>query len=548
MTTLTGPHPARADKVGSIAGQTRAYLDRILAADTTEPSAALLQCDQALMLKTMHGGDVVAWVYAAWLRDYHRAALPGVRPLTAWDDLCLAMAPIPRWNRDIHGFLCVGGCDDCFAQVAESDGFGWCGPCARRLLEAEPSEVRPLPFPAAHHHLVHRGLLPEERAHFRAAELRARLTNDTTVTYIAGDAAAFDHPAWMGMAPANVQLTGEPDRPVMKLAARTVQDGHCFDIHADLHYDPAPDASRPYGYPTQPYGFRLSGATLTDSRGNITTHADLYELLDAIVRGEPEHGPDVRPGASAAAVVPAITDAKENTVPDPDIHTSTPPDDHTPVNAEQLPTSSGPVALTELTRLAVQLSRRTGLRSLMLAIQPPQPGLAAGPAAVDVVGCQPAPVVRLQEDLLYADPGSTAGQAAAGALAHHLVCRATPVPRAAIGARYAIASLYPVLLVAVVLAWPAWTFAVMLAVAVAAIVLRAVVMHVREFTVDEQAAGWLSEHGLDGDTCIRVMLGQLAAAETRIRRIRAWVEAGRPTATTRARALAHARRRADELQ
>ncbi|GAA4931678.1 hypothetical protein HD597_012900 [Nonomuraea thailandensis] len=321
MTTITRPHPARADQAASIARQIRAYLDRILAADTSESAAALLQVDQARMLKTMHGGDVVAWVYAAWLRDYHRAALPGVEPLTAWDDLCLAMAPIPRWNRDIHGFLCVGGCDDCFAQVAESDGFGWCGPCARRLLEAEPSQVRPLPFPAAHHHLVHRGLLPEERAHFRAAELHARLTDDTTVTYIAGDATAFDHPAWMGMSLTSIQLSGDPDRPALHLTAHTGQHGHRFSIHATLAYDPTPDTSRPHGYPIDAYGFRLATAELTDTNGHTTTVADLHELLDVIVCGETEAAAD--DDAPSAAPAPTIAHTNGETMPSPGTPLST---------------------------------------------------------------------------------------------------------------------------------------------------------------------------------------------------------------------------------
>lgn len=200
-------------------------------------------------------------------------------------------------------------------------------------------------------------------------------------------------------------------------------------------------------------------------------------------------------------------------------------------------------ALTDLARLALQLGTTTGLPAIMLTVNP---GTDVDPDAdalvdVEVSDCHPATVLHVDEALLYADPNSPAGRAAAGALAHEIVCVATPPTHAEVWLGRALPALTVALAAGLGLAWPAWLTALLFALVGLTLLGRAVVVGAREAFVDDIAANRLTIFGLDGDACIRAMFDQHAAATTRAEQLLDLVQDGTPTITMRRRALAHAR-------
>ncbi|MFC7650420.1 hypothetical protein ACFQX6_66335 [Streptosporangium lutulentum] len=282
--TLDAPTAAATSAAPTIRQQIRAYLNVVLAADTTQSAAALLQVDRARMLKAVHGADLVAGVYAEWLREHQDAALKDTAPLTSFDELSMACAPIPRWTRDMHGFLCVC-CAENQAQVRTTDDDAdLCRICARRELALQPGEVRLLSHPAAHGHLMGPGLYTDGRARHQVPQIEVPLTDGSTARYTAGDIIAFAS-TYKGLTVDTDALSGDIARPQLQLTAHTTAEGHTFALTVVFDYDPTPQHGDGGG--AAAYGFRLTTATLTDSRGRISAAGDLHELLDAITRGEP---------------------------------------------------------------------------------------------------------------------------------------------------------------------------------------------------------------------------------------------------------------------
>ncbi|MFI7455470.1 phage holin family protein [Nonomuraea sp. NPDC049714] len=205
-------------------------------------------------------------------------------------------------------------------------------------------------------------------------------------------------------------------------------------------------------------------------------------------------------------------------------------------------------ALADLARLALQLGTATGLPAITLAVSP---GVDVDPDVDPLVGvqetdCHPATVLHVDQALLYADPDSPAGRAAAGALAHEIVCAATPFTRVGVWLDRALPVLIVALAAGLGLAWPAWLAGLLVALVGLTLLGRAVVVGAREAFVDDVAANRLTTFGLDGDACITAMFDQHAATTTRAEQLLDLVQYGTPTITMRRRALSHARTQAGQ--
>jgi len=98
-----------------------------------------IQTAWARALIAAHGRDRAASVYTEYA-DRRQGTV--TERVGSWDNLVLATSPIPRWRRDVHGFMCFG-CTDSFATVTtpERDGYGLAPAVAvltRRRTPAEP--------------------------------------------------------------------------------------------------------------------------------------------------------------------------------------------------------------------------------------------------------------------------------------------------------------------------------------------------------------------------------------------------------------------------
>lgn len=251
---------------------------------TDRAKAVSRQIDQVRILQLLHGRDEVAAAYSDWLDDNLREQVKTAKPLRSWNEVHLDIAPIPRWRRDRHGFLCwvSAGCDESFWQllpVGGGSGDRMCKHCAR-AENLSPGEVWEPRLPAAHDALAYRGLMPEE-AHEN--EITLKLTDGTDRSYGLGDTNAFLFAeGWMGLVVDQHQVNGTSEAPHMEIIGKTTKEGHQFSFLLTFDYD-----ATPQGWRRSPYGFRFTSGTLTSSDGS-STHAitDVVELLDTIDRGE----------------------------------------------------------------------------------------------------------------------------------------------------------------------------------------------------------------------------------------------------------------------
>lgn len=212
--------------------------------------------------------------------------------------------------------------------------------------------------------------------------------------------------------------------------------------------------------------------------------------------------------------------------PEPD--TSTPPH---PLNARD--SECVDYAMVDLASLTALLARAAGLSAVMLVCDPDQvvPVLAA--ATVDDI---PVPVVSVGDSVLCGDLDSRAGRAAAGALAHTLVCQ-QQIPTRRERWIAGLTTLAFLTVLAALLLGSTLTLILGLVGWVASIASGLAAQRRREIAADLTAVLLLDSVGWDGRTCVLAMLDDIAAHEPHLFQWFGWAMSGVPTAAARARVL-----------
>ncbi|MGW3491515.1 hypothetical protein [Streptomyces sp. NPDC001054] len=238
----------------------------------------------ARALVAVHGYDRAASVYMEYADRRQNTVAESVG---AWGNLVLACSPIPRWDRDIHGFLCFS-CVDTFSTVVAADGDPLCNRCAREHADAETA--RPQWHAYSHSRFQFPGLMGEERK-TGESKLLIRYQDGEERGYVTGEAALFTERTnpLPGFTAVSGQTHGDSrDAISLTLEARAEHQRRTAEVHATFAYDPEPEPWEGHAY-----GFRFVSARLsTRSRklGHldiadpaITEHTDLYQLLDALI-------------------------------------------------------------------------------------------------------------------------------------------------------------------------------------------------------------------------------------------------------------------------
>ncbi|GLX41391.1 hypothetical protein Sros01_74640 [Streptomyces roseochromogenus] len=229
--------------------------------DMTE-EAAVLQTAWADALVAVHGRDRAATVYAEYAGRRQDAVTATVG---SWENLLLACSPIPRWTRDIHGFLCFS-CIDAFATVVAADGEQLCNRCAREHADAETT--RPLWRAYSHSRFEFPGLMGEERKTGESS-LLIRYHDGEERAYATGEAALLTEltSPLPGLTVAPAQTHGDSrDTINLTIEARAERQRRSAEILATFTYDPDPEQ-----WESHPYGFRFVSARVTTRSRKLVT-------------------------------------------------------------------------------------------------------------------------------------------------------------------------------------------------------------------------------------------------------------------------------------
>jgi hypothetical protein len=253
--------------------------------DMTE-QAKRMQDAWAVALIAVHGSRT-AGVYSEYAGRRQREVAKTAPPVGSWNNLVLEGKPLPTWNRDIHGFLCVN-CGESFPSVLLDGLDPMCRTCARE--NTTPDQAVPLWKAYSHSRFVFPGVLREEIEELWGGHgetgLSVQYDDGEKRTYTGGDA-SFLFPATGGL-PNLIRKSAEVDGESRDtigcfIDAHTEFDNRGFDILARFTYDPRPEDSEPH-----PYGFRFEAARLTTTHTaspSTIEYTDLYELLDALITG-----------------------------------------------------------------------------------------------------------------------------------------------------------------------------------------------------------------------------------------------------------------------
>ncbi|MEV5348918.1 hypothetical protein [Streptomyces achromogenes] len=251
--------------------------------DMTEQDKAV-QMAWARALVSVHGRDRAASVYAEYARRRQDTVTTTVG---SWDNLVLATKPIPRWTRDIHGFLCFS-CIDTFATVVDADDEPLCNRCARE--SADVATTRPKWHAYSHNQFQVPGLMGEERAS-GDSQLLIRYQDGEERAYVTGEAGLLaDKTTFLpGVTVVSGQTHGDSrDTINLTISARAEHQRRSTEILATFAYDPEPEQWEGHAY-----GFRLVSARVTArsrqlgqldlAEPAVTEHTDLYRLLDTLI-------------------------------------------------------------------------------------------------------------------------------------------------------------------------------------------------------------------------------------------------------------------------
>ncbi|MFD8621702.1 hypothetical protein [Streptomyces sp. NPDC059513] len=251
--------------------------------DMTE-EAKTLQTAWARALIAVHGYDRAASVYTQYARRRQNTVTETVG---SWGNLVLACSPIPRWDRDIHGFMCFS-CADIFSTVVAADGDPLCNRCAREHSSVETT--RPQWHAYSHSQFQFPGLMGEERKRGES-KLLIRYQDNEERAYVTGEAAllAEGTSPLPGFTAVSGQTHGDSrDTISLTLEARAEHQRRAAEVLATFVYDPEPEQWEGHAY-----GFRFISARLTTRARKlghldtaapaITEHTDLYQLLDTLI-------------------------------------------------------------------------------------------------------------------------------------------------------------------------------------------------------------------------------------------------------------------------
>ncbi|WP_430786891.1 hypothetical protein [Actinoplanes sp. G11-F43] len=249
--------------------------------ESPDPAAVLRQAGRVTILKLLYGLEEVAEVYTSWLDTSLAEQDATATGLATWSEAGMPTAPLPRWTRDRHGFLCVGCGENFWTLVSRGDvSSRWCKTCARDLAELRSEQVWIPRRSPLHHDIAFPGVLPDER-YDNLLPVNWNGSIDIT-EYVMGEADAFlAGYGWMGLATSDEPspLTGDLEAPTLKAAGQTTKPGHRFAWTASFAYDRGPN-----GWRKTPYGFRLVTGTLTSDHG-VSTFDDAFTMLDTIAAG-----------------------------------------------------------------------------------------------------------------------------------------------------------------------------------------------------------------------------------------------------------------------
>ncbi|MBT2469361.1 hypothetical protein J7E97_16120 [Streptomyces sp. ISL-66] len=251
--------------------------------DMTE-EAKEVQMAWARALVAVHGHDRAAAVYAEYAGRRQDTVTATVG---SWGNLVLACSPIPRWDRDIHGFMCFS-CIDTFATVVAADDEQLCNRCAREHADVETT--RPLWHAYSHSRFQFPGLMGEERK-TGESKLLIRYQDGEERAYVTGEAGLLTEgiSPLPGFTPVSAQTHGDSrDTISLTVEARAEHARRSVEILATFTYDPEPQQ-----WEGHPHGFRFVSARLTTRSRRlghldiadpaVTEHTDLYRLLDTLI-------------------------------------------------------------------------------------------------------------------------------------------------------------------------------------------------------------------------------------------------------------------------
>ncbi|WP_017238185.1 hypothetical protein [Streptomyces sp. SS] len=243
-----------------------------------------LQMAWARALVAVHGHDRAASVYTEYASRRQNTITTTVG---SWDNLVLATKPIPRWDRDIHGFLCFS-CIDTFATVATDDDEQLCNRCAREHTDAKTAQPRWHAY--SHTQFQYPGLMGEARKGSETS-LIIRYQDGEERTYVTGEAGLLSKTisSLPNFTAASVQTHGDSrDTINLTVEARAEHQRRTVDILATFAYDPESEL-----WESHSYGFRFVSARLTTrsrklgqldiAEPTVTEHTDLYRLLDTLI-------------------------------------------------------------------------------------------------------------------------------------------------------------------------------------------------------------------------------------------------------------------------
>lgn len=243
-----------------------------------------VQMAWARALISVHGHDRAAAVYSQYAGQRQNTITATVG---SWGNLVLACSPIPRWDRDIHGFMCFS-CIDTFATVVDADDEPLCNRCAREHAAVETT--RPQWHAYSHSRFQFPGLMGEE-GKTGESKLLIRYQDGEERAYVTGEAGLLTEltSSLPGLTAEPAQTHGDSrDTISLTVQARVEHARRTAEILATFTYDPEPEQWEGHAY-----GFRFVSARLTARSRKlghldiadpaVTEHTDIYRLLDTLI-------------------------------------------------------------------------------------------------------------------------------------------------------------------------------------------------------------------------------------------------------------------------
>ncbi|HWU11561.1 MAG TPA: hypothetical protein VN520_35290 [Streptomyces sp.] len=299
-----------------------------------------LQLAWADALIALHGRNRAASIYSSYASKRRAAEAGTLAPVGSWDNLVLGSTPIPRWQRDLHDFLCVV-CGESFPSVLIDHGQD--PACCRCARKAEvPTQALPLWMAYSHHRFATPGLRREEVPNGEAT-VTFTFEGGQTRPYVVGEAGLFysDLSRLPGLVQKAVRGAAE-DLNELRLVidASVERHGRGFDITAVFSYD-----SEPEGSDGPPYGFRFVDARMVATHGDLSQpveYKDVYQLLEAILTALYAPSPVTTSNAPSDPAPPPLP-----TLPSEPVGEAAAPGSGSPAAPVQAPADEAPIPTSD---------------------------------------------------------------------------------------------------------------------------------------------------------------------------------------------------------